>query len=147
VQGPAICLMILAGINVLTAIGFLFMAIPFIIGATKIAEGDKEFNAQIQAQMKAQGQPAQAMDTGTIQTVMKGYAGGFVAWGVLGLLVSVVLLIGALKMKSLRSYGMAMTASVLAMIPCTSPCCLLGLPFGIWALVVLMKADVKSAFS
>ncbi len=47
----------------------------------------------------------------------------------------------------LQSYGFAMTASIIAMIPCISPCCLLGLPFGIWALVVLSKPEVKSAFT
>jgi hypothetical protein len=33
------------------------------------------------------------------------------------------------------------------MIPCISPCCLLGLPIGIWALVVLLKPEVKAAFT
>jgi len=51
-----------------------------------------------------------------------------------------------LKMKKLENYGLAMTASILAMIPCLSPCCLIGLPIGIWAVVVLSKPEVKSAF-
>jgi hypothetical protein len=50
-----------------------------------------------------------------------------------------------MKMKKLERYGLAMTASILAMLPC-SLCCVLGLPIGIWALVVLMKPEVKSAF-
>jgi hypothetical protein len=29
--------------------------------------------------------------------------------------------------------------------PCTSPCCLVGGTIGIWALVVLMRPEVKSA--
>ena len=66
--------------------------------------------------------------------------------GVIGLLMSAVVLLGALKMKKLESYGFAMAASIIAMVPCVSPCCLLGLPIGIWALVVLMKPEVKSAF-
>jgi hypothetical protein len=33
------------------------------------------------------------------------------------------------------------------MVPGLSPCCLLGLPIGIWAAVVLNKAEVKSAFT
>lgn len=37
-------------------------------------------------------------------------------------------------------------AAILAMIPCVSPCCLLGLPLGIWALIVLLKPEVKAAF-
>ena len=60
--------------------------------------------------------------------------------------VSVLILIGALKMKKLESYGLAMTASILAMLPFVSPCCILGLPFGIWAIVALGKPEVKSAF-
>jgi hypothetical protein len=31
-------------------------------------------------------------------------------------------------------------------VPCISPCCLVGLPIGIWALVVLNKPEVKSSF-
>ena len=54
--------------------------------------------------------------------------------------------LGGLKMKSLESYSLVMTVSVIAMIPCFSPCCLIGLPIGIWALVVLSKPEVKSAF-
>jgi hypothetical protein len=41
----------------------------------------------------------------------------------------------------------AVIASVAAMLPCTvSCCCILGLPVGIWSLVVLMKPEVKQAF-
>ena len=66
--------------------------------------------------------------------------------GMIAILVSVFILVGALKMKKLQGYGLAMTASILAMIPCLSPCCVIGLPIGIWALVVLSKPEVKSAF-
>jgi len=60
---------------------------------------------------------------------------------------TVVIALGALRMKNLQSYGLAVTASILAMIPCTSSCCcLIGLPIGIWALIVLMDKDVKAAF-
>jgi hypothetical protein len=69
-----------------------------------------------------------------------------VVLGIIGILVSVVILLGAMKMKKLESYGLAMAASIIAMIPCFSPCCLLGLPIGIWAVVVLSKPEVKSAF-
>lgn len=63
-----------------------------------------------------------------------------------GLAIGVVILFGAIKMKNLQNYQYAMTASILAMIPCLSPCCLLGLPFGIWALVVLNDPNVKASF-
>jgi len=64
----------------------------------------------------------------------------------LGILISGVIFYGGLKMKRLENHGLAVAASILAIIPCTSPCCLLGIPVGIWALVVLSKPEVKSAF-
>ena len=64
----------------------------------------------------------------------------------MGLVFYSVAIVGALKMKALRSYGFAVTSAVLVMLPC-SCCCLAGLPVGIWALVVLMSADVKAAFT
>jgi len=65
---------------------------------------------------------------------------------IVGLLVSGLILFGGLNMRKLENYGLAMTASVVSMIPCVSPCCLIGLPIGIWALVVLSKPEVKGAF-
>jgi serine/threonine protein kinase len=60
----------------------------------------------------------------------------------LGLLIA----IGAWCMRSLRSYGMAMTAGVLCVLPLPSPALLITLPLGIWALVVLKRPEVREAF-
>lgn len=60
--------------------------------------------------------------------------------------LSGLILYGALQMKKLLNFRLAMAAAIVALAPCVSPCCLLGLPFGIWALVVLNKPEVKSAF-
>jgi hypothetical protein len=74
--------------------------------------------------------------------------------GALGLVFSIIsigigvgILMGAMKMQKLQSYNFALAAAVIAMIPCISPCCWLGLPAGIWALVILMKPEVKAAFN
>jgi hypothetical protein len=64
----------------------------------------------------------------------------------IGIIMSIIVLMGAIKMKGLENYGFAMAASIIALIPCTSPCCFLGLPFGIWALVVLCDPVVKASF-
>jgi hypothetical protein len=63
-----------------------------------------------------------------------------------GLALSVLILMGAIRMRSLRSYEFAMTAAIVAMLPCVTSCCLIGLPFGIWALMVMSKPDVKPHF-
>ncbi|HEX8436392.1 hypothetical protein [Archangium sp.] len=62
------------------------------------------------------------------------------------LALSGVTLFGALKMKNLENFGLAMAASIIAIIPCFGPCCCIGIPAGIWSLVVLNKPEVKSAF-
>ncbi|MCE9555074.1 MAG: hypothetical protein K8T91_17115 [Planctomycetes bacterium] len=67
-------------------------------------------------------------------------------FAIIGIVVGAVVLLGAMKMMKLEGYGFALTATILAMVPCLSPCCVLGLPIGIWSLVVLMNAEVKSAF-
>ena len=75
------------------------------------------------------------------------FTGGVgVGVAIVGLIVGMVVLLGAMKMRNLENYSFAVAASIIAMVPCFSPCCLLGLPFGIWALVVLNDGAVKAAF-
>jgi hypothetical protein len=58
-----------------------------------------------------------------------------------------LIVLGGLRMMQLRAYGLAITASIIAMIPCFSCCCsVIGVPVGIWALVVLARPEVKAAF-
>ena len=66
---------------------------------------------------------------------------------VVGILVGLFIIYGCVKMKRLESHGLSLAVSIVAMIPCLSPCCCIGLPIGIWALVVLNKPEVKQYFS
>jgi hypothetical protein len=66
--------------------------------------------------------------------------------GIFDFIAGPILIFGAMQMRKLKMYGLAMTSSILGMIPCTG-CCLVGLPIGIWALIILLKPEVKSAFS
>jgi GYF domain 2 len=122
VKGPAIGLIITAILGALVQIVSLIRLL--------LMGGSMPMNSQMP------GQAWVSMLSGPIGVVM----------GIIAILMSVVILLGALKMKKLENYGLAMTASILAMIPCFSPCCLIGLPIGIWAVVVLSKPEVKSAF-
>ena len=92
--------------------------------------------------MAAQGQPAQQPppDLGHPDRTAL-----LIGMG-LGVLLDLVVVWGSLKMKQLKNYSLAMTAALLAIVPCTSPCCVLTIPFGLWALVVLTDPAVKSAF-
>lgn len=72
------------------------------------------------------------------------------SYGLVGVALNVVgssfLVWTALRMIKLKGHTAALVASALAIVPCWGGCCCLGLPIGIWALIVLLDADVKSAF-
>ncbi|MFL5338965.1 MAG: hypothetical protein ACJ8F7_02265 [Gemmataceae bacterium] len=72
-------------------------------------------------------------------------AGNFVG-SVVHLGVSILVITGAQKMKNLEGYGLAKAAAIIAIIPCISPCCILGIIFGIQALNVLNESEVREAF-
>ncbi len=65
---------------------------------------------------------------------------------VLGVAINLLVVVGALKMQRLQSWGLSMTSAILVMLPCAGCCCLLGLPVGIWAVLTLNKPEVKAAF-
>ncbi|KAB2661535.1 MAG: DUF4339 domain-containing protein [Verrucomicrobia bacterium] len=66
---------------------------------------------------------------------------------VLGPIWNVVIALGAHRMGRLRSRGLAMTAGILAIIPCFSVCCLATIPIGIWVVTVLGKPEVRAEFT
>lgn len=121
VNGPAIGLIITA------VLGFLVQLAALLINVLGVSFG---------AMQSRRGDAWMNMFSGTVG----------IASSIITMLIAGLILFGALKMKKLESYGWAITASILALAPCISPCCLVGLPIGIWALVVLSKAEVKSAF-
>jgi hypothetical protein len=63
------------------------------------------------------------------------------------IIIAILILVGSIKMLKLRSYEFAYAAAIMSVMPCINPCCgwILGLIFGIWAIVVLGK--VKQYFS
>lgn len=50
------------------------------------------------------------------------------------------------KMMKGQAWGLALAGVIVGMLPCLGPCCWLGIPIGIWALVVLMDENVKRQF-
>ena len=61
-------------------------------------------------------------------------------------IIQLVILFGAIQMARMKTYGLAMTANIMAVIPCFSPCCIIGIPFGVWGLIVLCNGQVQSTF-
>lgn len=71
-----------------------------------------------------------------------GYAIAFI-----GLIVAPIIIYGAIQMMNGKSYKLAKTSAILAIIPLISCCFVVGIPVGIWALVVLNKSEVKAFFN
>ncbi len=124
VRGPAISLIVVASIAVL--FGLFGLATDVLLVASGAIE---------QLEASNEGQVSKYTSI-AIRT----------AWGVLLLMVSSFVLYGAVQMLRYKNYGLARGAAVAAAIPCIGPCFFLGIPFGIWALVVLSQPQIKDAF-
>jgi len=122
VRGPAI------GIKVTAVIGAIFSVLGLALNVLGIGGG------------MASGGGDEAMSM-----MMSGTVG--IISSLVGMGVAVFLWIAAGKLQRLESYNLCLVAAIAAMVPCISPCCFIGLPIGIWAIIVMSKADVKQAFT
>ena len=123
VQWPALLLVVVGAVGILLQLGvILFNVLGTGLGASLGQKGPEEV--------------ANMLFSGVVGIV----------FATVGLLVGIFIVYGGLQMRSLRSYALSVATAVVAMVPCVSPCCCLGLPVGIWALVVLLKPGVRDAF-
>jgi GYF domain 2 len=136
VKAPAVALMVTSILNIILALWSLLQLM--------FSSPDMQ---QINSQLAQLNNPQIEQFTQKVMHLMYGPLG--IANVFVELAISVLILVGAKKMKSLQSYEFSLAAATLSMVPCLTPCCgyLLGLAFGIWALVVLRKPEVKSHFS
>jgi predicted Zn finger-like uncharacterized protein len=125
VAAPAICLIVLGGLDIFLCLLNLVLRLAGIGVA-------------------AAGGPMGAGRGGNAEMIAN-LAGGIIG-SIIGLAFAALITMGGIKMKQLQNYGLAMTASILALLPCGN-CCCIGVFFGIWALIVLNRPEVKDAFS
>ena len=67
-------------------------------------------------------------------------------WGIIMLVSNVVILIGAINLKFMKSLGLSKAAATMSLIPCIGPCFIIGIPFGLMALSILNRPEVSDAF-
>jgi hypothetical protein len=140
VMAPAVILIIVNVLNLLIGLGCAGM------GAFMAAQGPDELRRQTLEGLKGLPQYRDAIEKQDKQTTYTVAVAEYLGGGILWILLSIVAVIGAIRMMSLRNYGLAMTSAILTVIPCVTPCCFLGQGAGIWALIVLMNNDVRAAF-
>lgn len=69
----------------------------------------------------------------------------FIGYAVICVVISMLILFGGWRVQQRRGYPLAITSAVLVMLPVNLTCCV-GIPIGIWALVVLLQDDVRKSF-
>lgn len=79
-----------------------------------------------------------------VANIMSGGIG--IVFNIIGLAVAGFLIYGGLQLKNLGNWTIGLIAAILSVIPCCA-CCLTGIPGGIWALIVMNKPEIKSAFA
>jgi len=141
------------GLIVSASLSFLSSAID-LIKTLFFAPTSQEISDQVQkiSSMMGQitGQPSNPQTNDLMIKLMHIFYGpvGIVSYLFL-VVIAILIFIGALKMLKLQSYEFAHAAAIIAVVPCITPCCgwILGLIFGIWAMSVLRKPEVKSQFT
>lgn len=130
VKGPAIAMMIAAGLS------FILVVFNLLARVFGLAQPDM-----------SQFKGMEGMEW--VQNMQRFSAGPLSMFiGIVALAAVFLIFFGGLKMMNLQNYGLAMTGAILALIPCfTSCCCIVSIPIGIWALIVLLNQDVKQAFA
>ena len=145
VAAPAIALLVEGIIFVLLAIWGVVMAALSLAGLNPLVNSQREQFEQMQQQNGAPAGASEFLETMMkMSETMQGPLG--LVLNLIPLTIAFVVIFGALRMKNLRSYSLALASAILGMIPCFSPCCLVGLPIGVWAIVVLMDPTVKQSF-
>ncbi|WP_254508306.1 hypothetical protein [Anatilimnocola floriformis] len=61
-------------------------------------------------------------------------------------LPSIFICFAALRMRQMRSLRLCRVAAIMACIPFVTPTIVVGIPFGIWATVVLFRSSTAAAF-
>ena len=75
------------------------------------------------------------------------FTGVIISFGGAGVLLVVkgLISLGAVQMARMRMYPIAMAAAILQIVPC-SPCWIVDTPIGVWALIILVRPEVREAF-
>ncbi|HEY4258977.1 MAG TPA: hypothetical protein VGM98_02405 [Schlesneria sp.] len=123
VMPPAVCLLVVAALGLMASIFNVVMAIVM---------------------------EAPAVDPNAPPFVQGFQQGGYSVFAAIVhsgfFLLNLLIIFGGIQMLRLKNRTLGIAASVLAMMNFGTCCCLLGLPVGIWSLVILLREDVSKAF-
>jgi hypothetical protein len=141
VQMPAVFLIIVGALNLFGG-GYCLLN-----GLVALRMPVEEFQRQMARQNPQAIKQMEQMGWSP-EGVLAAIAYGFIGVGAVGALLALLTILGGVRMMQLRSYGLVVFVSILTMLPgiSTSACCCLGEGVGLWALIVLLNGEVRSAF-
>jgi predicted Zn finger-like uncharacterized protein len=126
IMAPAIILLILNGIAFVAELFFIYL----------LSKNPDQLMKQIEQQLKAMNIQGGPMPSASF------LMGMHAVFAVL----SLVIVFTAIQMLRLRMYPLAVAGCFLPMINCLVYCCIPSFPFCIWAFIVLLRPEVRSAF-
>lgn len=139
ILGPALCLLVTAALALL---GSLYVL------STMNSRGD-ELRAQLlqDIQRRFENDPElRKRFVGNPEPLVDFVLQVFAGMHYYGVTLAVITVVAMIQMLRLRMYWLAVLGSILAMLNVGCATFLLGLPFGIWSLVVLLRPEIKESF-
>lgn len=120
---PAIALIVIGGLGLLMSIYSAFSAV--FLDPPPIDPNAPEW-------MRSFQEGAHGPVAATIQSIF--------------ILINIVIMAGGAMMTQQKNWVFALVACILATLNFGNCCCILGLPVGIWGIIILSMADVKQQF-
>ncbi|HKI35170.1 MAG TPA: hypothetical protein VKA46_25155 [Gemmataceae bacterium] len=130
---PGILMIATGVVNLLLGLGGIMIGVTFAnLPDADLKRAIEEQNPQQRAELEKHGIGPQELRNIYV------YGGG--GGGALWVVCAVLSVIGGACMCARKARGLAILSALVTAVPCvTSPCCLFGMPIGIWALVVLLQ--------
>ncbi|QDV22807.1 hypothetical protein [Aureliella helgolandensis] len=140
---PAIGLLVVGGLSVLLSLWGAVSAALFMVGIVEGAQIDPQ---QLEEMRQAFGEENEWVVQMIKDSNNLGQGPLGLIFNLVGLAFGGIVVFGSIKMLQQRSHTLAVAGAVVAMLPVGS-CCCVGLPLGIWALVILLDQSVRQDFS
>ena len=141
VQAPAISLIVIGILNLLLA------AIPAYVGIGVSRVPPEQWEEEMKKQDPKRLEDLQALGW-NLTKFRNVFVYGSLALAAADFLASFLVILGGIRMLALKNYGLAIVAAIFSALPglSCSGCCGVGAVIGIWALIVLLDAEVHAAF-
>lgn len=132
---PSLLLLITAAVSLLMTLGSMVVDAAF---------RDAEQSAELMRTLKQAGAPQELMRL--TESLVSGPLSLFFNFMAVGLLAAIAF--GAWQMRQLKLYPAAIAACAIGLLPCgTGCCCVLTFVPAAWALIVLLRPEVRAQFS